>query len=71
MQQLIEASPIQSQTMPLEKENEDSKPKTSAVFKMVDILGQFLRYMHLILICSLQEENKRANMYPTNPYLSQ
>lgn len=52
--------------MNLEKVSEGHKQST---FNMTDILGQFLRFMHLILICFLSEESKKANMYPTNPNL--
>lgn len=37
---------------------------------MNDILGQFLRYLHIILICNLQYETKSAHLYPTNSQLA-
>ena len=56
--------------MPLEKVGDIDKQKVST-FNIIDVLGQFLRFMHMILICSLQEQSKKANMYPTNPHLNQ
>jgi len=57
--------------MPLEKENDNLiKQKGTSTFSMQDVLGQFIRFLHLILICSLQEEGKKANLYPTNPQLA-
>lgn len=50
-------------TFELEKEN----PTQSANFVMTDFLGQFLRYMHYILIASLKEGSQIADLYPTNP----
>lgn len=53
--------------MPLEKDEVAPKAKALSTFNMTEILGQFIRYMHLYLMCSLQEEGKKANLYPTNP----
>lgn len=69
LQALLDSSPISRQTMPLEKDGEPLKPKSLSTFNLNDVLGQFLRFLHLILICCLQEEGKRAHMYPTNPSL--
>jgi hypothetical protein len=33
---------------------------------MNDILGQFLRFLHLIMMCVINEEGQRAKYYPTN-----
>jgi len=34
---------------------------------MSDILGQFLRYLHYILIGCLKEGLQTAHLYPSNP----
>ena len=33
---------------------------------MTEVLGQFLRFAHYILICFLHEEAKYAHLYPTS-----
>jgi hypothetical protein len=33
---------------------------------MTEVLGQFLRFAHYILICFLHEEAKHAHLYPTS-----
>lgn len=33
---------------------------------MTEVLGQFLRFAHYILICLLHEEAKSAHLYPTS-----
>lgn len=60
---MLEYSNFQKLTFELEKDNVTQ----SANFVMTDYLGQFLRYMHYILIASLKEGSQIAHLYPTNP----
>lgn len=60
---MLENSNFQKMTFELEK---DTIPQ-SANFVITDYLGQFLRYMHYILIASLKEGSQMADLYPTNP----
>jgi hypothetical protein len=34
---------------------------------MSDVIGQFLRFLHYVLIISLSEGTQTAHLYPTNP----
>lgn len=40
--------------------------KTVSLVQMTEVLGQFLRFAHYILICLLHEEAKSAHLYPTS-----
>jgi len=66
IQVLLEHSGISKQTLPLEG---DTKKKAhtlaKSVFNLQELLGPFLRYLHLIMICFLNEEVKQAGYYPT------
>jgi hypothetical protein len=48
-------------------ELEDDANKQKSYFQMSDVLGQFLRFMHYLLIISLHEGTSNAHLYPTNP----
>lgn len=63
LHQMLDKSQISMPNFQLEKEIDPSK----STYNINDVLGQFLRFLHLILICMLHEESKLANMYPTNP----
>jgi hypothetical protein len=72
MQVLLEYSEISKQTMQLEKdENTKQFQQHLSLFNITDYLGQFLRFLHLILINHLEEQSESAHLYPTNPSLNQ
>ena len=62
---MLENSSISKQFIDLEKDKEGEDSVKKSFSQMHDILGQFLRYIHYILICSLHEGAQNAHQYPT------
>ena len=59
---MLEHSSISKQFTDLEKVSKDGEDSVKkSFFQMHDILGQFLRFIHYILICSLHEGVQNAH----------
>lgn len=72
---MLEHSQISKQRQDLEDKSEASSTsgtasskeynKTVSLVQMTEVLGQFLRFAHYILIGLLHEEARSAHLYPT------